>query len=75
MAWILQHLLHTRGRQPTVRGPDLALQASHPAHSPFTNCSNFVAHVMVLHFINLPSLQLLALYTYEEQILRNRTVL
>jgi len=29
----------------------------------------------VLHFMNLPSLQLLALHTYEELILRNRTML
>jgi len=34
-----------------------------------------MAYLMVLHFVNMPSLQLLVLHTYEELILRNRTVL
>jgi len=39
---------------------------SHPARSLFANCSNFMAHPVVLHFMNLPSLPLLVLHTYEE---------
>ena len=30
---------------------------NHPARSPFTNRSKFMAYLMVLHFVNLPSLQ------------------
>jgi len=34
------------------------------AHSTFTNCSNCMAHLVVLYFMNLPSLQHLVLHTY-----------
>jgi len=73
MAWIFQHLLCTWARQPTAR--IWPAKQNHQARSPFTNCSNFIAHLMVWHFMNLPSLQLLALHTYEELILRNRSVI
>jgi len=45
------------------------------ARRPFKNCSNCIAHLVVFHFMNLPSLQLLLLYIYEEILMRNRTVL
>jgi len=48
---------------------------NHPARSPFTQCSNCMARLVVLYFMNLPSLQHLVLYTYEELLMRNRTVL
>jgi len=47
---------------------------NHPARSVFTNCNNFMARLIVLHFMNLPSFQLLVLHTYEEVLMRNRTV-
>jgi len=34
-----------------------------------------MARPVVLHFMNLRSLQILVLYTYEELLMRNRTVL
>ena len=34
--------------------------------SPFTNCSNHMARIVVLYFMSLPSLQHLVLRTYEE---------
>jgi len=34
-----------------------------------------MAHLVVLHFMNLPSMQLLVLHTYPELLMRNRTVL
>jgi len=34
-----------------------------------------MAHLVVFYFINLRSMQLLAMHTYEEPLVRNRTVL
>ena len=48
---------------------------NHPARSPFANCSHCMARLVVLHFMSLRSLQILVLYTYEELLMRNRTVL
>ena len=48
---------------------------NHPARSPFTNCSHCMARLVVLYFMSLRSLQILVLYTYEELLMRNRTVL
>jgi len=39
------------------------------------NCSNCMARLAALYFMNLPSLQLLALNTYKELLIRNRTML
>jgi len=47
---------------------------NHPALSPFTTCSNCMARLVVLYFMNLP-LQCLVLHAYEELLKRNRTVL
>jgi len=47
---------------------------SHLACSTLTNCGNCMAH-LVLCFINLRSMQLLAVHTYEEPLMRNCTVL
>jgi len=46
----------------------------HPARVPFTNYSNIKFRLVVLYFMNLPWLQLLALHTYEQLFMRNRTV-
>jgi len=62
------------GQQPTDHGPDLARQANHPAVRPFTNCSNCMTRLAVLYFMNVPSLQLRLLLTYEELLMRNCTV-
>jgi len=35
---------------------------NHPARSPFTNCSNCMTRLLVLHFMTVPSLQLLVLH-------------
>jgi len=48
---------------------------NHAARSPFTNCSNCMARLVVLHFMNLSSSQLFVLHTYEELLMRNHTVL
>jgi len=48
---------------------------NHPARCPLTHCSNCVARFAALYFMNSPSLQLLALNTYEELRIRNGTVL
>ena len=42
--------------------------------APLPNCSICVARFFVLHCMNLASLQLLVLYTYEQILMRNRTV-
>jgi len=34
-----------------------------------------MARLLVLYFVNLPSLQLLVLHIYDELLMRNRTVL
>jgi len=39
---------------------------NYPARTPFTNCSNYMASLVVLYFMSLPSLQHLVLHTYEK---------
>ena len=48
---------------------------SNPARSLFTNCRNTVAHLVVLNWMNLLSLQLLVLHTWYKLLMRNCTVL
>jgi len=38
--------------------------SNHPARSPFVNCSNSMARVMVLYFMNLPSLHCIHMKNY-----------
>jgi len=48
---------------------------NHQARSPLANCSNCMGCLVALYFSNLSSLQLLALNTYEELLIRNHVVL
>jgi len=43
-----------------------SVKQNHPARRPFTNCSNCMDRLVVLYFMNLPSLQHLLFHTYEE---------
>jgi len=63
-----------KGLTPEVSNLQSAKQ-NHPVSSPVTNCSNCMAPLVLLYLINLPSMQHLVLHTYEEQLMRKRTVL
>jgi len=61
-------ILYIRSQKPTAR------QAKSSGHSSFKICGNYMAHLVVLYFMNLPSLQFLVLHTCEELFNRNHTV-
>jgi len=44
----------------------LPAKQNYRPRSPFTNCSNYMARLVVLYFMSLPSLQHLVLHTYEK---------
>ena len=69
-SFFVASFLQSRGRQPTA-SPSKTIR---PAAT-LSNCSNCVASLVVLNFVNLPCLQLLVLDTYEELglLVRNRT--
>jgi len=50
--------------QPT--GRIRPTKKNYPARTPFTNCSSYMARLVVLYFMSLPSLQRLVLHTYEK---------
>jgi len=60
-----------RNPSPTSCGSDIEYATLAAVPSP--NCSNCMARLVVLYFMNLPSLQLLELNTYEELLVENRT--
>jgi len=48
---------------------------NYPVRSPFTDCSNCMDRLVVLYFINLPSLHPLVLHAYYELLMRKGSVL